>query len=654
MDLQGRVEALLGADGALARRLEGWEEREEQTALAQRVAAAFENGGALCAEAGTGVGKSFAYLLPAILWSEATGKQVFVSTRTRALQAQLAQKDLPFLQAVLPIEFTWAVAVGRNNYVCLRRLQRALEARSGLFEGDEQHEQLQRIAEWVRAGPERGVRDELAFVPESKVWQEVQAEQGNCLGPDCKWFGPCHWQRGKRVLRTAKIVIVNHALYFADLALKQQGVEYLPAHDCVVFDEAHHLEQVASEALGLRFGPARCEWQLGRLKNRRGTRGLLVRMGLDREGRLVDEIRRLAESYWEVPAAQLEAHGEHVLRLERSVTFGDAWSPRLEELAAALLRAADASEVEQAFELQARARGIEELALLVRAFAQPASDNEVRWIERERRQVLLRAAPVRVSEHLREALFERHDMATSPEARPTTVLVSATLGPPDDGFAWLRGRLGAESADALRVDSPFPYEQNVELHVAEGLPDPGQDSRAFEHEAAERVAELVLDNDGRALVLCTSWRQVESCREALERALEGSGIELLCQGERPLAQLIDAKRSCPRSVLIGTDSLWEGIDLRGDAVTLVVLTRFPFPVPSHPLTAARIEEIERSGRSSFAEYTLPLAMLKFRQGFGRLVRSSADRGRVVVLDPRARRRRYGQRFLDSLPRCRDP
>jgi len=248
-----------------------------------------------------------------------------------------------------------------------------------------------------------------------------------------------------------------------------------------------------------------------------------------------------------------------------------------------------------------------------------------------------------VANALREGLFRRV---------PRSILLSATLGPREGGFAWFRKRLGLEKAEALELGSPFPYERNVVLDVEEGLPDPSKDRDAFETEASQRAADLVVENGGRSLILCTSWRFLRRCREILAPRLAEVGLTLLVQGDQPLHQLIQRKREQPESVLIGTDSLWEGIDIPGDAVTLVILTRFPFPVPTHPLTQARMEAVEREGLSSFTHYSVPHALLKFRQGFGRLVRSSEDRGKVVILDPRARRKSYGRRFLDALPPCR--
>ena len=640
MTLVDRVRATFAPGGPLARRLAGWEPRPQQEDLAVAIAESLKAGEHMVGEAGTGVGKSFAYLLPAILWADATGQRIVISTRTKALQAQLAEKDLPFLQGVLPIEFTWSVAVGRNNYACLRRMHKALANAHTLFPEPDRVAELERIRDWAHASPERGVRDELPFVPAGSVWDEVQAEQGNCLGVECPHYAPCHWQRGRQRMQHARVLVVNHSLYFADVALRAAGVRYLPEHECVVFDEAHHLENVASEALGVRLSPGMIEWQLSRLAGRDGRRGLLRKLKLHDAVLLVDHVRHRAAQWFGVVDTQLGHNCE--LRLHADAPFDASLAEGLSHLAHRLVDAADRFDHEQAMELRSRAERLGNAAAAVRMFARPQADNEVRWLERERKQVVARLAPLDVGELLKEQLFARV---------PRCVLVSATLGPPANGFGWMRQRLGLAEARTLCVDSPFPYGDNVKLEIAEGLPDPGRDSEAWEREATERITELCIANGGRALILCTSHGFVQACRAHLATPCAEHGLRLLVQGDGPLPQLIAAKRDDPASVLVGTDALWEGIDIAGDAVTLVVLTRVPFPVPTHPLVEARAEAIARSGQSSFYGYSLPLAMLKLRQGFGRLVRSTTDRGRVVLLDPRIVRRSYGRHLVAALPAC---
>ncbi len=635
------VQSLLGPEGAIARRLPEYERRPQQLQMAAAIETALAERRTLLAEAGTGVGKSFAYLVPALLHALAHrgAGPVVVSTRTIALQQQLERKDVPFLQSVLPLEFSAVTAVGRSNYLCMRRLHLAERERRNLFHDHAFVAEFAAVAEWARTTRD-GLRTDLPEPVAHEVWEEVQAERGNCLHKACPHFEPCHYQRGRRRMGTAQVLIVNHALYLADVALRMAGARYLPPHRVVIFDEAHHLERVATEHLGLRLGRGTLRWHLRRLHPRNAERSPLARHGSDRARLCARQVEDACEMFFGDLEARLGSQQHVALEAE---PLDDQLDAPLLGLAQELVACAAAIEdVSLRTELLARAQGFEGLRAVSKALCQGGADGTVRWLERTRGGAELHCAPIEVAPVLRQHLFGQLDSA---------VLTSATLGPGDDeGFAWLRGRLGLDDTETLRLGSPFDYRRQVELVVESDLPDPVRESDAFNAAATGRVVDYVLDNGGRALVLCTSWAFVRRVADALRAPLEAAAIPLLVQGEAATAALLQRKLAEPTSVLVGTDTLWEGIDIRGDALTLVIVTRLPFAQPDHPLTRARHRSIEARGGSSFLEDSLPEAILRFRQGFGRLVRSTQDTGRVVILDPRATNRRYGQRFLSSLPR----
>ena len=639
------VHSLLGPQGPIARRLPDFEVRPQQLALAEAVQRAIRDGRHLIAEAGTGTGKSFAYLLPAAAHAEAhmADGPIVVSTRTIALQEQLEHKDLPFLHAVLPFEWSSVTAIGRNNYVCLRRMEQAQRERH-LFEDPERSDQLQKIVAWSLSTAE-GTRQDLPFPPAPEVWEEVQAEHGNCLQRACKHYDRCHWQRARRRMQTAQVLVVNHALYFADLALRMAGASYLPAHRVVIFDEAHHLERTATESLGLRVGRSTIGWHLRRLHGRRSERSLLARHGGPAARILWEEAHQHGEAFFGELEDRLRQGGKSEGLPLGDLLLEEPLTPVLRALSTELGRAAaSVEEVDARMELQARANGLDSLCAVLRGLCVPnpeAPSPLVRWLEPSRHGPLLCGSPLDVSQTLRQHLWG---------SGVTAVLTSATLGTGDDGeFGWLRRQLGIDQADTLRVGSPFDYDRAVRLVIPDSLPDPSRDGAAFKTVVADHTLQHVLENGGRALVLCTSWEFVRSLAMLLRPDLAAAGIELLVQGEAPLARLLEQKRQQPTSVLIGTDSLWEGIDLRGDALTLLVITRLPFQSPGHPLTQARMQRLQEQGRDPFADHSLPEAILKFRQGFGRLIRGSQDRGTVLLLDPRVRTKGYGRRFLQALP-----
>ena len=517
-----------GESGAIARRLPSYEQRPEQVELAEAVDRAMREGHHLCAEAGTGVGKSFAYLLPAVLRAtENVGDgPVVISTRTIALQEQLDRKDVPFLQSVLPQEWSAVTVVGRNHYVCLRRMHLAHRESDLLFDIGSRVAQVGRVVEWSRKTHD-GLRMELSEPVDDEVWDEVKAEHGNCLHRACAHYDACPYQRSRRRLDSAQVLIVNHALYMADVALRMAGAKYLPDHSRVVFDEAHHLERVATESLGLRLTLGTVMWHLRRLHPKRARRSLLAEHGTRRAVQLVHDLRELAAGFFAMLEERVAAAGG------RAVDLGDQpledplshdIAALVEELGASAARVVD---VDARMELQARARGLSALGTVIGSLTKPGDGTLVRWIEPTRKSPVLRSAPIEVSSALREWVFG--------EGR-ACVLLSATMGPSHDPeFEWTRGRLGLDHARTLKLGSPFDYERNVELEIAESMPDPQRQAPEFLRETKQRVREAVLTNGGRALVLCTSWKFVRDISDSLRPSLELEGIPLLVQAKRRYA-----------------------------------------------------------------------------------------------------------------------
>ncbi len=646
----GRAAEILGVGGNIAERLPGYQVRPEQLQLAEAIEDSIAASQHLLAEAGTGTGKSFAYLVPAILAAcgQRDGGPVIVSTRTIALQEQLEHRDLPFLQAVLPLEWSSVTAVGRNHYLCLRRMNLALRERGVLFPDAEHEAQLIGVSDWSMRTME-GTRMSLDSQVDNQVWDEVKAEHGNCLHKACQHYRPCHYQRSRRQMDRASILVVNHSLYMADVALRMAGASYLPEHRLVIFDEAHHLEQVATESLGLRINLGSILWQLRRLMPKHG-RGLLNTHGNPGSIALVEALRGEADAFFAALAARLRLADSQTLALGDQA-LDDPLSPLLQQLGEDLIGISLGIEtLDLRMEMQARARGIEALRASLSSLCTPTGGDTsalttVRWIESGPRSPELRSAPLEVAEALRDWVFDQ---------RPS-VLLSATLGPSsDEKFSWIRQRLGIGEAKTLRLGSPFDFGKLVRLEIPEAIPDPVQDPSGFSRACCSQVLAAILDNGGHALVLCTSWRSVHELAEYLQSDLADAEIELLIQGDAPLRKLLDRKRSEPSSVLLGTESLWEGIDLPGDALTLLIITRLPFAQPDHPLTRARHERILERGGNPFFDHSLPEAVLRFRQGFGRLVRRSDDHGKVLILDPRLRTRRYGREFLLALPEGLEP
>jgi len=586
----------------------GFEPRREQAALAAAVERALATGEHLVAEAGTGVGKSLAYLVPAL----ESRQRVVVATATKALQEQLLAKDVPIAAAVVGRDVDVRVLKGRANYVCRRQLQ---GFQPFLMADGRDARAWEAMQDWLDS-TETGDRAELTLEPSDALWAEIAVGPDRCSGRRCPFHSACYSEAARERAAGADLVVVNHALYFAHVA---SGGGVLPEHDAVVFDEAHRLEESAASWLGGRISRA----ALRRLA------GDIERACRDAQrpypGRQADRVERTGDRLLRAVAPPSGRRRLREMPAEAALVLIDA----LGDLADALAG--------QGEDLDALSRRALAAAGDVEACLETGGGERVVWAEPD----AVAWAPVDVSAELGERLWEDG---------PTAILVSATLTTGEDA-RFVRRRLGLEHAREAVVGSPYDFPEQALLYVPRAMPDPrgdGSNGHGFTERAAEEIVSLLALSEGRALVLTSSYRALDVYRERVRGRVP---FDVLVQGEAPRERLLQRFRDEVGSVLIATSTFWQGVDVPGESLSLLVIDKLPFSAPGDPLHEARCEAVERAGGDWFRDYALPTAMLQLRQGFGRLIRGHADRGVVAILDPRLRTRPYGRAFLAALPRC---
>jgi len=639
------MEEIFGRQGLIARYHPDYEYRPGQVTMAEAVAQALGGRRHLLVEAGTGTGKTLAYLVPAV----ATGRRVIISTGTKNLQEQLFYKDVPFLQSILPRKFRAAYLKGRSNYVCLNRLKRAES--SPVLQGMDEIDHFDMVRRWAYES-QTGDRAELAELPENiSFWRHIDARSDICIGSKCPNFDPCFITRARQSALDADVVIVNHHLFFADLALRgKEWGQVLPDYSAVIFDEAHLIEDIAAQYFGASVSSYQVEDLIGDI-----SRLLLTDVDAAREiTKASARVIRFADQFWlsftgQDPRSSITTmggEGRFVLRPQMFVRKRRDGQPeataageRYLSLKTAVERLLGALQVvkDPPPEMEAILRRTDQLLFDLEFILLGDDESFVYWCERRGRGVFLQATPIDASGILQDRLFGKVE---------TAVLTSATLTSADS-FNFIKARLGLEEAAELVAESNFDYEQQAILYLPPRMPDPRD--AAFTDAAAEEIIQLLKASEGRAFVLSTSYSQMQALRQLVEHEID---FPVLMQGEGSRTGLLDKFRTTPNAVLFATSSFWQGVDVRGEALSCVIIDKLPFAVPSDPVVAARQRYIDHNGGSSFTEYSVPSAIITLKQGLGRLIRSATDRGVLSILDPRLVTKGYGQLFLQSLPPCR--
>lgn len=622
----------------IAGKFHGFEERPHQLEMAEGVEAAIADSSHIVVEAGTGIGKSMAYLVPFIEWA-GPGRRVVVSTYTKALQRQLFEKDIPFVIETLGADIRCALCVGGENYICQRRLNQCRNM--GLFEQHEGQE-FEELLLW-QFTTKSGLRSDLPSEPSPRLWQKVRREGDLCLGKRCRYYEHCFYQEARRFEKKSQILVTNHHLFFANIA---SGGHILPSFNAVIFDEGHELESVASTYLGLEVSNYRLKYLLDAIISP-AQKGLLPRLRSVKEEDLllidsmVQEARKAGDHFFAELSGKLE---KSPVRIREAGFVENRLARPLVQLASLLEELQErVLDDEEALEIKALSDRCLLLTSNLNCIITHSLDEHVYWAERGERRLKVAATPLDISATMKSRVFDAYH---------PVVMTSATLTT-NNSFDFFRERIGLEGGRQLVIDSPFDYGRNVLLYLPQDMADPAaRDSTkgpTFEGDVLKSIHEILEVTGGRTLALFTSHNLLKKAHGALQSL---TSITTLRQGEHDSYHLINLFKESNDSVLLGTTTFWQGIDIPGNDLECVIITKLPFQNPDDPVVEARVERLLKEGKDPFNSYQVPQAILLFRQGFGRLIRRTDDRGVVAILDPRVKTKSYGPRFLNSIPRCR--
>jgi ATP-dependent DNA helicase DinG len=647
--LHERMAVAFSEQGLLAKSPD-FEFRPQQQRMARIVGKALEMAKPVVIEAATGVGKSLAYLLPAVIFALEQKRKAIITTHTINLQEQLLLKDLPIVQKLAPRPFHAELLKGRGNYLCPQRLERAIKGATDLFTSTES-EELQLLWAWAQKTTDGSLSD-LDFTPSPKVWSLVCSEAHICTPRRCGQTR-CFYQAVRRRMADADVLVMNHTLFFTLLNSTDDGLEldanFLFPRDFLIVDEAHTIENVAARAYGLHLSEGSLRFELHRLFTPRTRKGLFPLQGHSEGTRAVTDALDALENFFRAieASSSFPNASSREFRVRTPGLAEDSLHIPLHRVIQHAQAAGDAAKSETSrLELHDLARRLLAAQGTVKAFLEQDHEDHVYWVERsggDSRSISLRSAPIDVSPHLEKLFFHG-------ETKPC-ILTSATLGTGgENGLDYFKKRVGAHHTVGVSIASPFDFQKQMKLFVVKSIPAPG--TQAHE-DALPKWIEHFLDlSQGRAFVLFTSHAQMTRIATAMEDFCEDRGWTLLVQGRKlPRHQMLAEFRKDTHSILFGTESFWTGVDVPGEALSNVIITKLPFAVPDHPLTAARLEHIEQDGGNAFMEYSVPEAILKLRQGVGRLIRSKKDEGICAILDNRVLTKQYGRAFLKAMPDC---